>query len=217
MSDKWISVCSKKKKQKKKFHGSHRLNPPTPINKKPYDETAIANNLQETMHTHIETHQLNDCWVLWYHDLKNSDWSESAYEKIFSFNTVEDFWIVLNNLDDLTGGMYYLMRNGIPPIWDHEKTINGGAWSFKVDKRDLNNFWRDISCYCVGETICQQPDKIIGLSISPKIRFATVRVWTSDTNNDVNLFNMVMEESKTANVNIDFKQAWFSLNNQAAT
>ena len=158
---------------------------------------------------------LNDTWVLWYHDMKNPDWTVKGYEQLFEFNTVEDFWILYNNITDLTNGMYYLMRKDVPPIWDDPKNINGGAWTFKVDKRDLNKVWEDLSCYCVGETICKRPETIVGLSISPKIRYATVRVWTTDTEQSVGHFDTLTKESQSASV-INFSEARFTPNKQAS-
>ena len=202
--------------------GPIRSPPNEPLNQSQSTNLSSTNELLPTSKSSIQNlsnetvHQLNDTWVLWYHDLKSSDWSELAYDKLFSFNTVEDFWILYNNINDLTNGMYYLMRNGIPPMWEHEKNINGGAWTFKIDKRNLNNFWKDLSCYCVGETVCSQPQNIVGLSISPKIRYATVRVWTSDKHQNVSLFKKIAEESDKGSVKIDFNEARFTANKEAS-
>ena len=35
---------------------------------------------------------LKNKWVLWYHNLSNSDWSINGYNKIYDIETVEDFW-----------------------------------------------------------------------------------------------------------------------------
>jgi hypothetical protein len=164
-----------------------------------------------------EHNKLNDTWILWYHDTKSSDWSLSGYEQLFSFSTVEDFWILYNNLDDISSGMYYLMRKDIPPIWDAPENIGGGAWTFRVDKRNLSKFWEDLSLHCVGETICDASESIVGISISPKIRFATVRVWTSDTDDGIEKFNPVKESTQNGHVQIDFASARFTPNKQAST
>ena len=161
-------------------------------------------------------HPLNDTWVLWFHDLKNPDWTIKGYEQLFEFNTAEDFWILYNNITDLTNGMYYLMRKGVPPVWDDQKNINGGAWTFKVDKRDLNKVWEDLSCYCVGETICKNPETIVGLSISPKIRYATVRVWTTNSDQVVSNFDTLTKNSSVGNSTINFSEARFTPNKQAS-
>ena len=165
---------------------------------------------------HDKPHQLNDTWVLWFHDLKNPDWTIKGYEQLFTFNTAEDFWILYNNITDLTNGMYYLMRKDVPPIWDDQKNISGGAWTFKVDKRDLNKVWEDLSCYCVGETICKKPESIVGLSISPKIRYATVCVWTTNTEQIVGNCDTLAKDNSTGTSTIDFSEARFTPNKQAS-
>jgi hypothetical protein len=166
-----------------------------------------------------EKHPLNDTWVFWYHDVKSTDWTITGVEKLFTFNTVEDFWILYNKIGDnsidLTNGMYYLMREGYPPLWDHEKNIDGGAWTFKVDKRQLGKFWEEISCYCVGESICSAPETVVGLSVSPKIRFVTVRVWTSNITQPDKLYEIVAKETQTNALPINFKDARFTGNRQA--
>ena len=175
--------------------------------------TPKAQHIQEKK---SNIHLLYYTWVLWFHDMKNHDWSLEGYEKLFAFNTVEDFWILYNNINELTDGMYYLMREGYPPIWDHEKNIAGGAWTFKVDKRNLNKFWEDLSCYCVGETICADSNDVVGISISPKIRFATVRVWTSNTNQKATIFDEISRKTTNNSVVIDFNGARFTKNKEAS-
>jgi translation initiation factor 4E len=160
--------------------------------------------------------ELNGTWTLFYHDLKNDNWELGSYEELFTFNTIEDFWRLYNNLTDLTNGMYYLMREGYPPIWEHEKNVGGGGWTFKVNKRQLNKFWETLSCYCVGETICEQPDRVVGLSISPKIQYATVRVWTADTTQTHDLYRRIAEETKASDLTINFAtDARFAPNSNA--
>jgi hypothetical protein len=197
-TDEWVTIPKKKKEMKKQPLRSEREQLP-PISS---EKTA--------------GHLLNDTWVLWFHDMKNQDWTMKGYEKIFSFNTVEDFWILYNSITEFTNGMYYLMREGYPPMWDHEKNIDGGAWTFKVDKRNLNKFWEDLSCYCIGETIHKGPSTVVGLSISPKIRFATVRVWTSNTDQKVSLFSEICQKTKNDSVVIDFNEARFTINREAS-
>ena len=168
-----------------------------------------------------EFHQLNDTWILWFHDTKGNDWTINGYEKLFEFDTVEDFWILYNSLvrnkSDITSGMYYLMRHGYPPIWDDPKNVNGGGWTFKIDKRNVPQFWEDISCFCIGESICDDSENVVGLSVSPKIRFATVRVWTSDKDQSKDKFSAVYEHTKNSNIVIDFEHARFTPNSGAAT
>jgi len=67
---------------------------------------------------------LNSKWILWSHDLYDNNWSINSYDKIFEFNTINDFWKLYNNFN-LLGGLnkknYFLMREGIMPIWEDKK------------------------------------------------------------------------------------------------
>lgn len=164
-----------------------------------------------------ENHPLNNIWILWFHSTNSNDWTINGYEQLLTIETVEDFWILINNVSDFSNGMYYLMRKGYPPLWDDAKNIHGGAWTFKVEKRQLNPFWEELSCYCLGETICEQSNNIVGLSISPKIRFATVRLWTSNTNQKADAFKHILTATQKNSVVIDFKQARFAANKDQAT
>ena len=73
-------------------------------------------------------------WHLWYHhELDN--WKISGYRKIFTINTISDFWDLHNNIEYI-GGInnqnFFLMRDGVEPIWEDPKNRNGGCWSIKL-------------------------------------------------------------------------------------
>ena len=157
-------------------------------------------------------HCLNATWVLWFHDLNNEKWDLSSYEQIFSFNTIEDFWVLYNNMTNLYNGMFYLMRQNYPPIWDHPLTMGGAGWTFRVDKRHAPEFWEKISCYCVGETLCENSESIKGVSISPKIKNVTIRIWTDNLNTNPQQFEITKKETAGDEVVIDFTEARFQLN-----
>lgn len=183
--------------------------------------TKIISAVQKQSEKEVDTgpHALTDSWDLWFYDMakmKDASWSACENEKLFSFSTVEDFWILYNNLTDLTNGMYYLMRVGYPPIWDDPSNINGGGWTFKIDKRNLAAFWKDLSCYCVGESLCAQSENIVGLSISPKVRNVTVRVWTKNTAQTCDLYDKLAKDTETSSVVINFRRdARFTSNAEA--
>lgn len=209
-SNGWVEVSKKSKKKSYKVTSCRSW--------KDHAKSLSEKKNPDIVSTKVNNvHPLNDTWVLWYHDTKESDWTINGYEKLFEFDTVEDFWILYNSLVDITSNMYYLMRKGYPPIWDDPKNKEGSGWTFKVDKRNLTKFWEDMSCFCVGETICSQSENIIGLSISPKIRFATVRVWTSDRDESIDKFENVSQYTSNSSIVIDFNYARFTANSSAAT
>ena len=131
---------------------------------------------------------------------------EDSYKKLHIFNTVESFWGLYNYLPSVTNGMFFLMRekkNGraIFPLWEDPTNINGGGWSFKVHKNFADNAWLELSTYLIGETICPEPKDIIGISISPKKYYVTIRVWNADAKKqDVSIFPQEIQ-------NINFNEA----------
>ena len=54
-------------------------------------------------------------WDIWHHTLSNNDWSINGYIKIYTIETVEDFWEIFNriNMNILQNGMFFIMKSGI--------------------------------------------------------------------------------------------------------
>ena len=124
--------------------------------------------------------KLNSAWILWHHDINNPHYHLEDYKKLLRIETVQDFWIAFNQIKDVSSGMYFLMRDGVPPIWEHPVNKNGGAWKFRIRKSEAHRVWINLALTVIGETISDKSDKITGISISPKFQNTTVRVWNSD-------------------------------------
>ena len=127
-------------------------------------------------------HELNNKWILWFHDPIDNDWSFESYINIHTINTIESFWEVFNNINKLNieNGMFFLMKDGIKPMWEDEKNKNGGCWSFKILKENIYETWLDLIINCINETILTDVsinDVINGLSVSPKKTFCIVKIW----------------------------------------
>ena len=137
---------------------------------------------------------LNTKWVLWYHNLSNSDWSINGYNKIYDINTVEDFWKIYLRLTThmLQNGMFFFMKNSIEPLWENIDNINGGCWSYKISKKECYTSWIEISMAICGETLLNEKysNIINGVSISPKKNFCIIKIWNNDYKyNDTNLLS----------------------------
>lgn len=98
-------------------------------------------------------HALQRKWTLWYDDpagLKANPsitWEENL-KSISSFDTIEDFWGVMNSLKKPTdlpmATNYHLFKTGIKPMWEEAENRNGGKWTFVLEKKrraDLDNGW----------------------------------------------------------------------------
>jgi len=153
-------------------------------------------------------HCLRCPWVLWHHDINDPNYKIEAYFKIIEIETIEDFWITFNQITDFSNGMFFLMRKGISPLWEDPINAHGGAWKFKVKRSEATNIWVNLAMTVIGETISDHPEKITGISISPKYQNATIRVWNNDKNRYGHHF------SNDIDPHIIFKNSIYELNSQ---
>ena len=97
---------------------------------------------------------LNNKWVIWFHG-NNKDWTINGYRKLYEIKTIEDFWeiyIRLNNFIILKG-QFFLMKNDILPIWENKENIDGGCWSYKINKNESFISWLYLSMFLSGEIL----------------------------------------------------------------
>lgn len=132
------------------------------------------------------SHKLSGRWVLWSHDHDKRGWKLGDYTKHVTMSTTEEFWQVYNGLMPLNNkDMWFLMREGIPPLWEHAINAEGGSFKFRVDGSSVDNTWLTLSLFLISENMCLRPEDaslISGLSISPKANgFATISVWNLDS------------------------------------
>jgi hypothetical protein len=92
-------------------------------------------------------------------------------------------------------GMFFLMKETIQPIWEHEYNKNGGCMSFKLWKTEVNDCWLDLTGKLITNSLLKEgnSDKISGISISPKRNYCIVRVWLVDSVlSDTGLYNIAV-------------------------
>ena len=91
-----------------------------------------------------EDKTLNDSWILWYHDPNDLNWDIFSYKIVSSIKTIKDFWntyeFLKNNV--IENSMFFIMREGILPLWEDSKNVNGGCWSFKISKGSIKKYGR---------------------------------------------------------------------------
>ena len=139
---------------------------------------------------------LNDSWILWYHDPNDLNWDLASYKQVSEIKTISDFWntyeFIQNNI--IENSMFFIMREGIEPLWEDPQNVNGGCWSFKISKGNIKKYWTELSIYLLGENITKKEKLVNGLSISPKKTFCIIKIWNNDKNsNDKNLINKKMD------------------------
>jgi len=123
--------------------------------------------------------------VLWFHKVNDNNWNLDSYSKVFNIKTYYDILFILKDIENISSGMFFLMKEGISPIFEDEKNLKGGYWSIRIAKKESYDFWEKILYYMCIENLTEKgehDDKINGISISPKINNCIFKIWTSDFN-----------------------------------
>jgi len=131
----------------------------------------------------IDNFDLRTKWVLWFHKVNDNNWSLESYQKVIEIKTYYDVLFIIKELDNITAGMFFLMKDGIIPVFEDENNINGGYWSLRITKKDAYEYWKKIIYYLCIDMLTIKPEheeKINGISISPKINNCIFKIWTSD-------------------------------------
>lgn len=126
---------------------------------------------------------LSDKWILWYHDIKDNNWLEDSYKKLYKITSLEDYWKVINTLKTPIAGMFFIMRENVFPRWEDINNIDGGYWTFRISKKDSEYIWNKLFALLIGNTLTKNIDdidEINGISISPKINNCIIKIWNKN-------------------------------------
>jgi hypothetical protein len=131
-------------------------------------------------------------WTLYFHAPKEKRWTLDTFQPIAKVNSVQDILSIFQELGDkLKRGMYFCMKDGIPPLWENYQNIRGGSYSLRGGPEDGIDFYK---AYVVGTmlnmTTMNPSDSIVGISVSPKIMngangtskigFYVIKLWNRD-------------------------------------
>lgn len=126
-------------------------------------------------------HPLRNDWTLYFHN-NAENWGLETYIKLFTIQSIEDFWRVYNNIHQWDKGMFFLMKGDTPPIWEMGVNKKGSSWSFRIPRDKSNDIWRETSMACIGgfgTDNLSKEQNLVGISISPKNKTCTLRFWFS--------------------------------------
>lgn len=140
-------------------------------------------------------HPLQNGWTIWYDNpgkrTNQASWGDHL-RKITTFDTVEDFWRVFNNLKPASslpqGSNYHIFKEHIEPKWEDTANAKGGKWTVSVPPKSrgssLDQMWLWTILACIGETV-KSPDDVCGLVVSVRKAGDRVQIWTRDANSEV--------------------------------
>lgn len=120
---------------------------------------------------------LRSRWRCWFHRLDDPNWLVTGYRMVYCFDSVQDFWRMQNSMPPVFSGMFFVMKDGVLPLYEDSRNAAGGVWSFKVPRRKLQDAWNQLLLHLVGETLYPDADAVTGVSVNPKN--CVVKVWLS--------------------------------------
>jgi len=152
--------------------------------------------------------KLHDKYIFWVHDTQNKDWSLESYIKLCEIVTVSDFWRLFNNLNKIGPSInnFFMMKEGIDPIWEHVANRDGGFCSFKVGSHQATDVYTDLATHIVCQKICLKMDDINGISISPKNNWSIIKIWNRDKTHDLSVSLNEYVRGKYAGLSIKYIQ-----------
>ena len=157
-------------------------------------------------------------WTIWLHENSNSDWSISSYKPIFEINNVGKMWRFLNAFPNLDRSkhQFYIMRDGITPIWEDNNNRTGGICSIMLDCINRNtkdlydaicvDAFIGICCLVFNESFVSNNGVINGLCFSSKQKNVLIKLWIKEYNNNMNFIDKLpINYLHTLNDLIDFE------------
>jgi hypothetical protein len=153
----------------------------------------------------IKTHygddvKLSSTWTVWIHENSNCDWSIESYKSIFTIDSVGSMWRFLSIFDNLDKNVrhYYIMRDGITPIWEDNRNINGAICSIMIDNVTKNRSFKGdlgvdafiaICILTMNESFVKNNSEINGLSYAIKGRSPFIKIWIDNYEKNKDFIN----------------------------
>jgi hypothetical protein len=123
-------------------------------------------------------------WTLYFHDPEDTSWTPDSYKVIGVFRSFPDLWATLGRIGEsrFLTGMFFLMRDPYPPLWENRINIRGGSYSIKVpEKAAYETFSRYAAAGVLNVISKDAGNQIVGVSISPKKGFHILKIWNVDS------------------------------------
>jgi len=132
---------------------------------------------------------LNTKWTIYVHNVMDRDWSMASYKKVYTIETIEDFWIFFANFHDFQKFQFFMMRGDIMPTYEDEANKNGGSYSYMIKGREVNKTFVHTAAKMIGEQLVEAKDfdEIKGLSVVPKKGISILKIWLKNKENPLEL------------------------------
>lgn len=189
-NNEWISVPSRRRRYDRSEHDDEDVED---VNKMEYYDPGLR--------LPGDGMKLNTSWTVWIHENDNQDWSLGSYKSIYEINSIGSMWRFLWVLDNLNKNVrqYYIMRNGITPIWEDNNNKQGAICSIMIDNMNRNSRHSRgdlgvdaFSAICVlvmNESFVKNNHDINGLCYSIKSRSVLIKLWVKDFDSNSNFID----------------------------
>jgi hypothetical protein len=130
-------------------------------------------------------------WTLYFHSLREKRWSIDTFQKVGTAKNLRDALAIFKELGEkLKRGMFFWMRDPIPPLWENYQNIRGGSYSVRGGQDEGTDIYKKyVLGSMMGAAVTNTEDQIMGVSISPKvlgqgaqqrIGFYVIKIWNRD-------------------------------------
>lgn len=135
-------------------------------------------------------------WTLYFHSPEETKWTLNTFISLGSMKTWRDFWNVVEALtvEVFSDGMFFMMRDPSPPLWESHHNIRGGCYSFRCQKKDAPDIYLNHIIACMLGIVSSDDNRVNGISISPKRGFNIIKIWNTDA----------QKFSRPSNINTSF-------------
>jgi hypothetical protein len=121
-------------------------------------------------------------WTLYFHSPQETKWTLNTFISLGSMKTWHQFWSIMEalNIESFSDGMFFLMRDPSPPLWESHHHIRGGCYSFRCQKKDAADIYVTYAIGAMLDALSVKENRVNGISISPKRGFNIIKVWNTD-------------------------------------
>lgn len=121
-------------------------------------------------------------WTLYFHSPQETKWTLNTFTSLGSMKTWYQFWSIVEALqsESFSDGMFFLMRDPSPPLWESHHHIRGGCYSFRCQKKEAADVYLTYIVAAMLDALSVPSNRINGISISPKRGFNIIKVWNAD-------------------------------------
>lgn len=132
-------------------------------------------------------------WTLYFHAPREKRWSIDTFKPIMKCSTLEQVVSVFHEMGDkLKRGMYFMMRDPVPPLWENYQNIRGGSYSVRGSAdTGIDIYKHYVISSVLNLSVTDPEDTIVGISVSPKIvnganntskvGFYVIKIWNKDS------------------------------------